>query len=152
MARREALFKPVKREVEGKVSEYSTDVSKRNVRAQVDKLMSEATIEAAKALKRLLESADEKIVLQAATTVLERVYGKPTQTISSDVQGSVTIDLAVEREVRAIILREQMGQVIDVGEAGAKARRAIGAGDNEALVYAADGADVSGETVAGEIS
>lgn len=63
-------------------------------------------------LAGLLDSADERVVMEAASRLLDRGYGKPTQTIE---RGDKSPDLMNDAELIAAIREAALGEL---GEAG----------------------------------
>lgn len=63
---------------------------------KVQKALKAATLDAAKTLIELMNDEDQpgKVRLQAATTILDRVYGKPSQHVDMDGAPAITISLA----------------------------------------------------------
>lgn len=63
---------------------------------QVQKALKAATLDAAQTLIELMNDEDQpgKVRLQAATTILDRVYGKPGQHVDVDGAPSISIALA----------------------------------------------------------
>lgn len=124
---------------------------------EAKKLLSELSIKSVRALSRLLDSADERTVFNVASLVLDRVFGKPSQNITSDVKGSVTLDLALEREVRTVLL-SQASEVIDIeprAKAIAEVSERAGGGEgtgSEGAYTGADEASIGGSQEPSEVS
>lgn len=117
---------------------------------------------AARTLGRLMDSEDDKVAFMAAQAVLDRAFGKPTQTIQSDVSTNVSLDIALEKEVRVALLGSKVrgsGEVIDVGEGSAyydglpdeDAEGYESGGDKEALDSGESGEDAGGSEEPSEV-
>lgn len=105
------------------LGKYST---KERRDAETRKILHGATPDACRKIVELLSSKNDKIAMQAAREILDRVWGKPVQSVQADIATAVTPSVLLETlRMRATIT--------EVAAAGAPDPAAVTAGEgNEA--------------------
>lgn len=109
------------------LGKYST---KERRDAETRKILHGATPDACRKIVELLSSKNDKIAMQAAREILDRVWGKPVQSVQADIATAVTPSVLLETlRMRATIT--------EVGVSGESEPAAVGEGNEAGAVGSA---------------